>query len=256
VRLFFYQDVPYATQFREHTNGIIDALAAAGAVITPEVEDITETIGGKLRLVSVFGSQFKQTYIAPKIEETARRVDPSSSRLGELRFRVTRLPGPVDAVSLSSRRTAVERAATDVASWYRRHGDAGRIRILTPVPVARWADDMSVLLDAFPRAILEVHVSEEYAGEIDALTSPRIEVRVVGGREMAWLVRLCRCALSRPASTILLTGEALARWAWLARAVLFPSDPLAATRMNDLVLCLGAIAACEPAATIPSDVSG
>ena len=153
------------------------------------------------------------------------------------------MPGPVQPVELSVRREAVKRLTIGLSAWHRRHAAAARIRILTPVPVARWADDMALLLEEFPHAVLEVHVSEEYAGEVGGFMSPRIDVRIVRGRKRAWVVRLCRCAVSRPTPTILLTGEALAGWSWVATAVLFPSDPMAATRMNDVVLALRAMAA-------------
>jgi len=236
--IYLYQDVPYATQFPLHTPALVGALTAAGAVLEPMVEDITATIDDKLRLASVFGSQFKPSYIAPRIEEAARRAGPSASRLGELRFRLRQLPGPVPALALYSRRAAVEAVAKDLTSWYDRHRSSRRIRVLTPVPVARWGDDLSALLDALPQATFEVHVSEEYADETESLTSPRLDVRIVRGRQTAWIARLARLVLSRPAPTILLTGEDLTKWAWLAKLAFVASDPLAATRLNDVVLAL------------------
>src|SRR6185503_3290524 len=115
---------------------------------------------------------------------------------------------------------------------------APSIRILSPVPVARWADDMSLLLTAFPQATFEVHVSEEYADETTGFASPRIEVRTVWGREAAWVGRLAELAMSRPQPTILLTGEDMQPFAPLARAAFILSDPIVATRMNHFVLAL------------------
>jgi hypothetical protein len=144
----------------------------------------------------------------------------------------------VPALALYSRRAAVEAVAKDLTRWYDRHRSSRRIRVLTPVPVARWGDDLSALLDAFPQATFEVHVSEEYADETESLTSPRLDVRIVRGRQTAWIARLARLVLSRPAPTILLTGEDLTKWAWLAKLAFVASDPLAATRLNDVVLAL------------------
>ncbi|MGI9079159.1 MAG: hypothetical protein ACR2G6_17795 [Gemmatimonadaceae bacterium] len=107
--------------------------------------------------------------------------------------------------------------------------------------MSRWREDLSLLLQVFPRALLEVHVSEEYVSETSRLESPRIEVRTVLGRKRAWLARLFRTAVAHPRPTILITGEGLRALAPAAR-LLFPlSDPLPATRMNDLVLALRAV---------------
>ena len=238
--LYFYQEVPYATQFPAHTPAIVDAITAAGGKLELQTTDVSGSFADKLRLVSVFGSQFKPSYMSPRVEDAARRASPSGDGGGlcEVRFQVTALPGPVDPAAVYSGRDAVERVETRLAPWYARHRDALRIRILSPVPVSRWKDDFASLLEAFPQATFEVHVSEEYADETHALVSPRIDVRPVLGREVAWLARLVAIALSRPRPTILLTGEGLRGFADVATRIFVLSDALAITRMNHFVLAL------------------
>jgi hypothetical protein len=96
---------------------------------------------------------------------------------------------------------------------------------------------MNRLLAWFPKASFEAHVSEEYASETESFQSPRIAVRIVHGRESAWVAHLIGEAIdSRP--TIMLTGEGLSRWAPLARAGYVLSDLLTATRMHHVILAL------------------
>jgi len=242
VELFFYQDVPYAGQFPTHTDVIVRELAAAGATLEAQREDVTQWFDAKLRLVSVFASQFKLAQISPAIEAVARHVGRTENGWGELRFRISKMPAPIDPLRLYSRRAAVEPLITRLSAWRRRHRSDERIRILSPVPFARWTEDFSLLLEAFPKAVFETHISREYASEAESSTLPRIDVRIVDGRERAWLERLARLAAAPRQPTILLTGEALHPWSLLARA-LFPfSDPVVATRMNDLSLALRAVA--------------
>ncbi len=239
--LFFYQDVPYANEFDGHTAAVVGAIVEAGGVVEVLREDIGQWLGDKLRLASIFGSQFKPSYMAPRIEEAARRATSTPVGRAELRVRVTRAPGPVEPLAAYSGRARVEAVAARLDGWYGRHRSDRRIRILSPVPIARWEEDMALLLEAFPRCAFELHVSEEYAVETSRLVDPLIQVHIVAGREAAWLARLLRLVIAHPEPTIVLSGEGLQRLAPLARAALFRSDVLVATRMNDLALALRSV---------------
>jgi len=236
--LFFYQDVPYSVRCPTHTDDILDALTAAGGTLVRQHEDIAGVIGDKLRLISIYGSQFKPSYMAPQIEEAARRASPSGTGYCELRFRVTDLPGPVDPLAVYSGRAVVQNLVGRLGAWYTRHQSARRIRIFSPVSGGRWAVDLPFLLEAFPQAVLEVHVSDECAAETRTLASPRVEARTVAGPAHAWLGPLLQIAVARPCPLIVLTGERRQAAARVAKAICFRSDPLRATNINHLVLAL------------------
>ena len=241
IPVYCYQDVPYAAQFPHHTERIVDSLHAAGARLERCVTDISQSLEAKARLASVFASQFKPEYVRPLIEESAHRAGGQTGRPSELRFKVERLPGIVDPLAAYSRGGTIESLVPRVRAWYERHRDAEAIRILSPVPFARWRDDLALVLERFPHAHLEIHVSVEYADETTQLESPRVDVRVVHGREMTWLAHLARLARSRARPTVVLTGEGLARFAGFVRIAFPRSDLLVATRMNDVVLALRAL---------------
>ncbi len=238
VALIFYQEVPYATQFPGHTEAIVDALSAAGAALHAVRHDISESIDGKLRLVSLFASQFKPDYMTPRVLTAARRAADPTGGLGELTVARSTMPAAVESLSIHPDRAELERVMTALVPWYGRHRNSDRLRILSPVPIGRWKDDMSCLLSAFPRAVLEVHVSSEYADEADEFASPRIIQLAVDGRERAWMARLCALATAAPAPTLVLTGEALRPFTPIARAVFLRSNPLVATRMHHVVTTL------------------
>ncbi len=238
VALSFYEEVPYSTQFPGHTEAILSALTAAGATLDARRHDISTSIDGKLRLVSLFGSQFKPGYMIPRVLAAARQAAGPTGGLSELTFALTAMPAAVDPVAIHSARAELERVMTALVPWYDRHRSVTRVRILSPVPIGRWKDDMSLLLSAFPHASFEVHGSSEYAEEAEAFVSPRITQRIVFGRERAWLARLCAVAIAPPAPTILLTGEALRPLTPIARAAFFRSDPLIAPRMHHVIAAL------------------
>lgn len=239
--VYFYQDVPYAVEAPTHTGEILAALTAAGGEFTRQVDDVGDALEPKLRLASIYGSQFKPDFMAPLIVETARRVSPSGAGCGELRFRARVLPGPVEPLAVYSGRASVERLRPDLERWFRRHRAARRIRLLSPVPMGRWSDDMALLMERFPHARFEVHVSQECADETTQSVSPRLEVRTVRGKGSAWLVHLLRVAMARPCPTIVLVGEDRPLVARAARLMCVFCDPLVTTRAAHLVLALRAL---------------
>ncbi len=239
--LYLYQDVPYATRFPAHTGQIVAAIAAAGGALEPRPTEVGAAMEAKLRLCSIYASQFTPNYIIPKIEEAARQAAPTGAGPYELRFALRRVPGAVNPLAVYSGRQAVERLVPRLRPWYRRHRSARRIRILAPDAVGRWAEDLGCLLEAFAGATLEVHVSEINAAETARRTSPRIEVRPVP--RGAWRRRLVRIAASRPCPLILLAGENRRAAALLTRVACGLSHPLVADRMGHLVLALRLVAA-------------
>lgn len=240
--VYFYEDVPYALRLPDHTKNVLDSIAAAGGVLERQHEDIGPALDGKLRLNSVFGSQFKLNYMADTIRESAKRASLSGDGCCELLFRVKATPGPIDELAAYSGKDEVESLIVQLRSWYSRHKSAKRIRILSPVAVGRWADDLSFLLEAFPNATIEVYVSKNYVAETDRLTSSRLEIRTVDNTPAAWMRQVIRLLFSWPHPLVFLTGEKKGkRTARFVKTICLLADPLITLRMNHLVLALRAL---------------
>ncbi len=237
-QIFLYQDVPYASRFPWHTPQVLRALTEAGAALEPRLENIADAFEAKLRLLAIFGSQFKMSYMAPRVEEAARMASVSGEGRSEILFRLARMPGAVDSFAVYSARGTVEEIANRLAPWLRRHQSTQRLRILTPVPVGSWADDLSLLLEVFPRATIEVHVAKKNRAETDSLTSPRIEVHSVEGSAAAWMLRLLRHMFERSSPLIVFTGVGRPAVSRLMAVVCAVFDTLAATTMTHLVMAI------------------
>lgn len=236
--LFLYQDVPYASSFPWHTSQVVGALTESGAALEQRLEDIVDAFESKLRLLSIYGSQFKMSYMSPKVEAVARMASPDGAGRFECIYRLSRTPGAVDPFRVYSGRRIVEDLAVRLAPWYRHHRLAPRIRFLSPMPAGRWDEDLRLLLDAFPQAVLEVHVSENNLAETQHLMSPRIEVCPVRGAGRSWLLRLLKLGVSRPCPLIVLTGESRPAAGRAAKLACFMSDTLIGTRMTHLALAI------------------
>jgi LmbE family N-acetylglucosaminyl deacetylase len=235
--VFFYQEVPYAREFPEHTQTILAALRSAGGRLEPSSHDVGDAFSDKLRLVSIFGSQFKMSYMAPQLEEAAALACPTRTGRCELRFEVKQLPRSHDPFTTYSGRERLERLLPPLAAWYRRHREARQIRVLSIEPLPHW-EDLSVVMSAFPSATIELHAPAVYASDERPPLPNRIDLRPLSGSRAAWLARLAKVALSRPRPTIFLPGAGWDSWLPLARAALAPSHPFISTRMNDLAMAL------------------
>lgn len=236
--LFLYQDVPYAIRFPRHSIQIIEAMLAAGGSVERVGDDIGPVMPAKRRLISVFGSQFKPSYMDSQVVASARQAVSPASGFGELRYRVTALPPRMDPFDFYSGRDQVRSLSLRLGEWYPRHQTARRIRILCPRGVGRWKEDLLPLLEVFPRAVLEVHISRDALDETRRFVSPRIAIRPVDGLKRAWTLRILRLAVSRPRPLVVLTGGHLRRLRLPARAIWVFADPLLATTMDHLVQAL------------------
>lgn len=237
-----YQDVPYAVDFPDHTARIVAGLVGGGAELDRHAEDISESLEHKQRLVSIYGSQFKASYVAPLVRDASRLASPSGTGHAELTFRMARPPGRLDASSLYSGAARVRRIAERMSAWYQRNRSGAHILLLSAVPMPRWHDDVDALLSCFPEASLEIHVRPDHLAEPVEIAPERVTLRPVLGARRAWVGRLARLALARPTPVLLVTGRGPERWLPLARAAFRPSDLFATVTMNDLVLALRALA--------------
>lgn len=241
--VYLYQDVPYANALPLHTQQIVHALTDRGARLEQRLEDVSDAFEAKLRLLSIYGSQFKMSYMTPKVEAAARHASLGGDRQFECLYRVLRSPGLVDPFQVYSGRQVVEELTAHLAPWYSRNRLAQRVRILAPVPVGRWREDLEFLLEMFPNATLEFHVAAHNLAETERLVSPRIEVRPVQGEARDWLLRLLKLAVSQPCPTVVLPGEERAA-AGRAAALLCPfSDTLVGTRMTHFTRALRMVSA-------------
>lgn len=233
-----YQDVPYAMAFPRHTSQLLAALEAASAETIRTVHEVGDVMPAKLRLISVFASQFKMSYMRPKVEVTARLAAGYRGGFRELTIKFKRLPAHLYPFELYSGRRHVMNLRNRLASWYPKHRSAQRIAILCPIGVGRWKEQMECLLEHFPQAVFDVHMTEDACEETRNLTSSRIQVRPVKDKAKGWACQLLRSWLRPSGPMILLTGHRhCIAIPWL-RIGFAHASPLPAATMDHLVTAL------------------
>jgi LmbE family N-acetylglucosaminyl deacetylase len=236
VRL--YQEVPYAAQFPRYTAALVEELNRAGARLELETVPVTEAFPDKLRLVSLFGSQFKLEALRPGIEAAARTAAGDAGGMAEILYRVLSPPERLERLALFVDAPEVRRLAATLEPWIRRHRRARRIRLLVRPPAGRWAEDMQLLLDLLPDARFEAWVSPEALAEAAESALPRIRVRPIGKGAAAWALAAAGATLRGPAPTLLVSSPDRVRAAGLLRALLPLSDTVLVPSMEHLALAL------------------
>jgi LmbE family N-acetylglucosaminyl deacetylase len=236
VRL--YQEVPYAARYPHVTARVLAELAAEGASLEPEPVPIADAFADKLRLVSLFGSQFKLASMQPDLESAARAAAGAGGGMAEMLYRVAAAPAHPDDLALSVVAPEVKALAGALGPWLARHRDARRVRIFLRPPAGRWADDARALLAALPGARLEVRAAGEALPEIEELRSPRVTVGPIADGARAWALAMLRADLRGPAPTLIVTFADRVREGSLLARLLPLSDTLVVPGMNHLALAL------------------
>jgi LmbE family N-acetylglucosaminyl deacetylase len=233
----FYQDVPYDIRFPGVAASVVGVLERAGAKMAREVVPIASAFEDKLRLVSLYASQFKLEAMRPDIEASARRAGGAEG-MAEVFWRIDRLPNAVEPLAFYSDQQGLRRARERLRPWVQRHRNAPRIRLLLRSPPGGWADDADFLLRAFPEATFDVYASPGAAAEVSDYECPRIRLHPVGARSVNWVRLGLRMLASAPVPTVLVASKKRFRQAGWLSSLWLGSDTAVVPTMDYLMIAL------------------
>lgn len=239
-----YEDLPYASvenaaySARRHAGAIVTAFATHGTSVMVDAEPIDDVVETKMRVVSVFASQFKRSVMAPKLMQCARADGTRQLTERFYRFEGTlHLPRESmlspDAESL----TSLRRSVTDLV---RRSAVVRRIVVvlLPNSHIGNWKEDKALLHKFFPQASLHVHVPENCAWEVDNAEDSRMQLTVIPPGLAGILQVARREALRLGTPTLLISWGAYGGGNRLKQAILkraFPFRPVILARtLTDL----------------------
>jgi LmbE family N-acetylglucosaminyl deacetylase len=239
----FFQDVPYAANFPEHTAPLVEALRSTGMKLEEERVDVADVKQEKLQMLSVYLSQWKTEVIWRRVENCSKALGGPPGSFREMWYRVTAAPTKdLDMIETSAMKKSIYRIARDVAPWLQRNRNARKIGIVLAAPIGRWADDLKYLLDYFPNAQFEVHTQAKFAGHAEMFMSPRIEVRL-GGDRWRWILGdALATILARRLPVVIITGREREKHGRLLARFGLLSDPVVAATMSDFVEALRYVA--------------
>ena len=165
----------------------------------------------------------------------------------ELFYRLVALPTrPIDPIACYAEKDDVLKLAGKLKKWFSRNRAASQIKFLMLVGVGRWAEDMNFLLDTFPKATLQMHISRSLLAETENFTSPKIVIRAVAPGGRSWLGEALNCFL-KPGPVVIVSGRKRERIANQIRALAFGFDVMVVPALHHLVLALRIISREMPA---------
>lgn len=235
----FYEDVPYAESFPEHAAAIIEAMREKGLLLEEENYDISADMGRKMRLLSLFNSQFKIDHIRARVEQCATLAGSPAIEHAERMYRVTAHPSDeINPISCRIDGDAVYELARRMEPWLKKNLSASRIRLFLLGPVGRWNEDIMILLNVFTRARFEIYIEKANLVETETFTSKRIIVRSVRKRWRYWLAALARTIVTRRYPLVIISAPGREGAAEMLRSWSIGSDTVVANSMSQFLSVL------------------
>ena len=199
IPVLMYEDLPYAPA-DDQARQIRSVIASCGGDLVRGAEDITDVFEEKLRLVSVYASQFKLSYMEPAIRRCATREGDAPGRLMETYYRFERRPGllrvpsdwqfSLDCEDLAALQREVGALRLGRSRWRR-----VTVLVLPSSHLGEWAANRDSLAAAFPEAHVRVYASGEVAWQAEEGGNDRVMINIVHRGWPQWAVIICCEAL-------------------------------------------------------------
>jgi len=239
-----YEDLPYNRE--SLALQIQKAFATHGTRLLRSTEDVTDVFDEKLRLISVFASQFKRSFMEPLIRECAGRADQTAQgRLAEVYYRVEgRLAQPGES-SLAPNRDVLEALRRRARPLSKKPKEHRRIVVLaTPsANLGRWRTDCDRLLEMFPNSGIRLYSSRMTDWQVAAPSHERIKVAVFHNGIAGWIREMLKAAFqARTVVVILWWGAGRKNRGWKGSVsdgvAFFLRKTVVAQSLGDLCLLL------------------
>jgi len=231
-----YQDVPYATRFPNFTDEMTAAFGFAGIEMAPEVVPIGDVMEQKLRLISLYASQFKMHTMSGDVKACALTHEPAQA-YSELLWSIKSWPRQLSTRGIAAVSGIDTQQENSAKAWLARNRMASRVRLLLLMPTGQWREDFKKLGEMFPDARFDIYGSPEAVVEVNEIQSDRVTVRQVGNGAKAWVSLCLKLVASRSMPSLFFAGERrLGVAKWLSRLWL-QSDSLVVASMDRVVRC-------------------
>lgn len=179
VRWAMYEDIPYRNRYPRHASTILNAFDDASASMRTEELPLGDLELGKLRLLEVFGSQFKVNAMRDEILGATRGAEVPVTAI-EVLHHFDRLPETVPPLRTHHRAEALLSLGRDVARFRQRYADAKHILVVSMLPFGRIDAGVELLEAAFPAAGVDIVLPKraEWEAETHAKSSRRTRIHI------------------------------------------------------------------------------
>jgi hypothetical protein len=188
IPVAMYEDVPYATSVGNAAR-ISSVLAGRGTRLVRATEDITDVFEEKLRLISLYASQFKLSYMEPMVRGLAARAGGGRGKLAETYHRVEgEVCRPLESrlarewAGLAAIQKGMSALLSERTQWRRL-----TVIALPSSHLGRWTANRESLLAAFPNADIQCYAPEGMVWQTEDGGNERLRLDFVRGRWRGWI---------------------------------------------------------------------
>jgi LmbE family N-acetylglucosaminyl deacetylase len=188
VPVRMYEDLPYASTLG-HAVQIRATLATCGTRLARATEDITDVFEEKLRLSSIYASQFKLSYIEPMLRTFAGREGGAAGRLAEVYHRVDGGPRLPLESHLSRDWAGLAALDKELRSLLQKRTECRRLVVMA-LPsghLGNWKTDCESLVAAFRNSDLYVYASADVAWQAEKGVNDNVRLEFVRGGWGGWI---------------------------------------------------------------------
>jgi LmbE family N-acetylglucosaminyl deacetylase len=219
-----YEDLPYNEP--DHAVRIRDAYMLEGTRISRCTEDITDVFEEKLRIISVFASQFKRSFMEPLIRRCAEKAAPTGSgKLHEAYFPVDRPIAQPRESALAPNKWELDLIRGRAKALFKtRTAYRHIIVIATPsANLGRLRTDGERLLSMFPNCGMTLYAPGKTAWQIGDDDRQQIDVEEIGDGIADWIRAALRAICRARTPVVILwrdSGRRTEGWKGWARNAL------------------------------------
>ena len=204
TNIMMYQDVPYDSEFDEHKLSIIHTLEKNGAWLEHCPSEISTSFSDKLRLLNIYGSQFKLKAILSAIIRSAKPTN--SDGLYEHFWKINKLPETLKPQPLFCGASYVKSIKADVNCWFARNNMPKSIRILLLMPSGQWKRHIDFLLNRYPDTKFEIISSPSAQAEIETYDQQRLNYSILPSGGKSWSKLMFKLFFARAKPTLFIAG--------------------------------------------------
>ncbi|MFZ0758685.1 MAG: PIG-L family deacetylase [Candidatus Sulfotelmatobacter sp.] len=193
IPVVMYEDIPYSTTVGQVPQ-IRAAIASSGGRLIPDKENIEDVFEEKLRLASIYASQFKISYMEPTLRKLAESAGGGIDRFAEAYHRLEGKPGVPPETELSRDRTGLAALQNNISVLLSAvaQRDQFTVMALPSGHLGNWKSDKDSLAAAFPNARLCIYVSDDVAWQTAEIGDEWVRLKIVRKGWRGWAAVFCR----------------------------------------------------------------
>jgi len=232
--ILMYQDVPYDSQFKPHKHIIIDQLEKNGAILESLPIDISSSLQNKIKLLEIYGSQFKVKAIIQNVINSAKPT--YASGYYEHFWKLHKLPEKHNPLDFFCGASYIASIRSKTHQWYTRNRSEKCIRLLLLMPSGQWQSHLEQLLDKFPNSRFDIVASPSSKAEVEKFDHPRINLTILeaGGKSWGKLMLKLLFAVGRP--TLFISGDNRYSLARKIAQIWLQHDTIVSRTLEDLII--------------------